>query len=90
MTIDERITKSIEEKLLPIKINFAEEKFNDGTEKQSLTVLYGELLKKFKETKGEYFPEIDVPFTREAITDDSIRFAYLTAYNDYCFPDEYN
>ena len=83
MTIDERISKSIEMKLLPIKVNFGEKEMS-GT--RAFMAIGSLLTKKFKETKGEYFPEIDVPFTRESMTDESIRFAYLSAYGTYLDP----
>ena len=84
MTIDERIEKAEKDNLLPIKVNFAKE---GGVKPERAGFVFWNLVSnKFAETKGEYFPEIDVPFTREAITDADIRWRYMRAYAHYLDP----
>ena len=85
MTVNEIIWKCIGgEMSFPVKINYAIEKKSDRSEGKAGSTLSNIFYMKFRETGGKFFSEVDVPFTKDAITEREIVSRYNSAYGRYC------
>jgi len=86
MTINEIIWKCLDgEMSFPVRINYANEKKSDRSEEAAGSTLSNIFYMKFRETGGKFFPEVDVPFTKDApLTEREIVSRYNLAYGRYC------